>query len=303
MLRPVAQQHGGGALTETELQLPRRVERHDRARRQEGDPVAQLVRLLHEMRGEKDGGAGARVVADDAAHVASRGRVEPLGRFIEKQDAGIVHQRSGDEQPLLHAARVGPDPAGGGVHQAHALEKLRHTCRWRPVELGEQLQVLAARLALVEVLLFEHQVYERLHLLALARDVVAGDARVAARRAGAPRQHADGRRLAGAVVAEQAQDLAFSHAEADLIDRTHFAVVLREVVHLDDRSADAMSAHIHSDLTRSTPLAGYPTGGHDGPGPLRDRRLSSIGWRGRPPMQMNTRSGDGAWRQQRQGGP
>ena len=188
----------------------------------------------------------AGVVADDAAHVTGRGRVKALGGLVEKQDSGIVHQRSRDEQTLLHAAGIRPDLAGCGVRQADALEKLRDASRWRAVELGEQLQVLTPGLTLIQILLLEHEIDERFHTFALVHDVATGDECAPACWTRPPRQHADGRGLAGAVVAEEAQDLALGHAEADIIDRTHITVVLGEPLHLDDGAAGAVSTHSRS---------------------------------------------------------
>src|SRR5665811_1484044 len=88
----------------------------------------------------------------------------------------------------LHAAGVGPDPAGCCLGQADTLEKLRNTSRRRTVELGKQVQVLAPRLTLVEILLFEHEIDKRLHTLALAHDIETGDERAPACRTRAPRQ-------------------------------------------------------------------------------------------------------------------
>ncbi len=42
-------------------------------------------------------------------------------------------------------------------------------------------------------------------------------------------QHAHGRRLAGAVRAEQREHLAFAHGEGHAVERLHLAVVLAEV--------------------------------------------------------------------------
>ena len=95
-------------------------------------------------------------------------------------------------------------------------------------------------------MLFEHEIDERLHTFALVHDVETGNGRAPARWARTPRQHADGRRLAGAVVAEEAQDLALGHAEADIIYRTHITVVLGEAVHLDDGAPEAVSTHSQS---------------------------------------------------------
>ena len=52
-------------------------------------------------------------------------------------------------------------------------------------------------------------------------------------------QHLDQRRLAGAVVAEQADDLALVDVEVDVVERLHAAVELADVLHADEVSAIA----------------------------------------------------------------
>ena len=54
-------------------------------------------------------------------------------------------------------------------------------------------------------------------------DIVAEDPRRAAIGAGQPGQDRDQRRLAGAVRAEQAEELAFGDVERDVVERTHVA--------------------------------------------------------------------------------
>ena len=80
------------------------------------------------------------------------------------------------------------------------------------------------------------------------------DRGAAARRPRAPGQHADGRRLAGAVVAEKAEDLAFARREADVVDGAHLAVVLGEVLDLD---ADAAVGRGHRPAPAASPSASW----------------------------------------------
>ena len=60
-------------------------------------------------------------------------------------------------------------------------------------------------------------------------DVLAGDERAPGVRLRQRREHADGRRLAGAVRAEQAEDLALAHGERDAVERLHVLVALAQV--------------------------------------------------------------------------
>ena len=68
---------------------------------------------------------------------------------------------------------------------------------------------------------------------ALDRDLLAADVNVAARRRHRARQHLDQRRLAGAVVAEEADDLALADGEGNVLERAHAAVIFGDVLHAD----------------------------------------------------------------------
>jgi hypothetical protein len=76
------------------------------------------------------------------------------------------------------------------------------------VELGVQAQVLLGGQVAVERRVLEDQADVAPHLVAFCVDVVAGDRGRAAARAHERAQHVDRRRLAGAVGAEEAEDLA-----------------------------------------------------------------------------------------------
>ena len=70
----------------------------------------------------------------------------------------------------------------------------------------------------------------------LVEDVEAGDDRLAFRRRHVAGQDAHGRRLAGAVRAEKAENLAALDAEVQVVDRGDAAVALGEVLNLNQRA-------------------------------------------------------------------
>ena len=80
--------------------------------------------------------------------------------------------------------------------------------------------MLAAGEDRVERRLLERGADRRAHLGALADDVVAADAGAAAGRGQQRRQHQHGGRLAGAVGAEEAVDLARRDGQVDPVDRS-----------------------------------------------------------------------------------
>ena len=73
----------------------------------------------------------------------------------------------------------------------------------------------------------------RAHLLAVALDVEAVDGGVAAGRDEEAAEDADERRLAGAVRAEEAEDLAARDLQRDAVERADGAEVLGDVLNVD----------------------------------------------------------------------
>src|SRR6185437_5090570 len=78
-------------------------------------------------------------------------------------------------------------------------------------------------------------------LVALRRDVVAGDARVTARRAHQRAEHADRRGLPRTVGTEEAERLPRRHVEVDAADGLDLAVALDEAANRDRRRARGRS--------------------------------------------------------------
>src|SRR5262249_32246749 len=105
----------------------------------------------------------------------------------------------------------------------------------QPVDLGLHLQVLAAARLRVETVLLPHHSDRAAHRLCVAEHVEAGHARLAAVWARERGQDADGRRLAGAVRAEQAKDRSRLDDEAEPVERADAAVVRLPQIRRFDR--------------------------------------------------------------------
>ena len=69
--------------------------------------VAELVGLLHVVRGEEDGLAVVVELLEDLPQGDPALGVEAGGGLVEEEDRGPVHHRPGDHQALGHAAREG----------------------------------------------------------------------------------------------------------------------------------------------------------------------------------------------------
>ena len=135
-----------------------------------------------------------------------------------------MDERERQVEPPLHAARVALDLAVGGLGQADALEQLVGRgavalgARQR-LQRGLQAQVLAAGEQRVERRLLQRGADRPRAPAAPSRDdVEAADARRAGGRRQQRRQHQHGGRLAGAVRAEEAVDLARADREVDAVD-------------------------------------------------------------------------------------
>ena len=76
----------------------------------DGDAVAQPLRLLHQVRGEEHRRAAVPDVRDESPDRAAGLRIEPGRELVEEHDLGLVDQRERDEEALLLAAGERHEP-------------------------------------------------------------------------------------------------------------------------------------------------------------------------------------------------
>src|SRR5258708_4891574 len=207
--------------------------------------VAEDVGLIHVVGRQEDGDAfGAQ-----AAHLVPDARsalwIQTGGRLIEDQQAWPVHHAYRDVQPA-------PLPAGVRLHQsvskpsqvqppdqlAGALRGLRPAHAIEPPLQNQDLAPGSSRLRAA----FLADVSDlRAHLPRLAPQIEAADRGVAAAGVQQRGEHAHGGRLAGAVGAEEAKDLAGAdlevHAAHGLDGFAARLEGLGEAVGLDDGAA------------------------------------------------------------------
>ena len=225
------------ALPDRGLQLARRALGDDLAAVDHGDPVGELVGLVEVLRAEQDRGALRDERADDVPDLVARARVEARRRLVEEHELGRDDDARGDIDPPAHAAGVVLHEPTGRVGQPEGVEQL---VRPRARLLGpvaeqpaEQDEVLAAGEVVVDRGQLAGQADERPHLVGLADDVVPEHARVAGVRAQERREHADRRRLAGAVGSEHPIDGAARDREVDAVDGAGLPEALDEPGGLD----------------------------------------------------------------------
>src|SRR5207253_8026473 len=85
------------------------------------DAVAQLVGLGQVVGGQKDRAALGAEALHEVSDGAGRFGVESRGRFVEKDDRGLVQQRARDRELLAHTLRERADRL---VPAIPALEKV-----------------------------------------------------------------------------------------------------------------------------------------------------------------------------------
>src|SRR5579859_4606569 len=224
-------------LTDGGLQRLRRVDRHDLAVVDDGDPVA-VLGLVHIVRGEEDRDVLALLQVVDVLPDRHPGlRVQTHRGLVEEQHPRRVQQAAGDLQPPLHPAGVGGHHVAAPVPQADHLQHLaqpglesglRH-----PVQVGVETQVLLPRQVVVQGRVLEHQPDVAAYSVAFPYHVVAchpGGTRGGIRQGA---QDLDRGGLAGAVRAEKPEGLPGRDLEVDAADGIDLAVLLGQRADLD----------------------------------------------------------------------
>src|SRR5258707_12631395 len=200
-------------------QRARRALGDDPAAVHDGEPVAQALGFLHEMRGEQQGFAFLRQAAKPLPDQVARLRVEPRGGLVHEQQLRVVDQRARQGQAPLHAAGERVDPRIGAPLEAGELEQrrnaLRHLARRQPEIAAEDEQVLGHGEVGIEIVELRHHADAGARLARPGRHRLAEQLDLArVRHAQAEAQPQRGR-LAGAVRPEQAEALAALDGKID----------------------------------------------------------------------------------------
>ncbi len=116
------------------------------------DPICDLLHLREDVARDEHGPTLGAEAPQEVAHLHDPGGVEAVGGLIEDQQRGILEQRRGDAEALLHPQRIGPDHvvrAGREARRDRAPDR-RHRERCRrssprisrlrlPVNLGKSI--------------------------------------------------------------------------------------------------------------------------------------------------------------------
>src|SRR5581483_8790631 len=219
-------------------QVLRRVDGDDLPLVDDDDALARLADFRQDVRAQDDR-VGARELFDQLPRFDDLLRVEAGGRFVEDQHVGVVDDCLREADALLVPLR-----------QFAALP-LRHIGDARPIhdganaigapgggdafDLRHEAEILGDGHVGVERRRFRQVSGAALGFDRLVEDVEPGDERFAFSRRHVTGEDAHRRRLAGAVRAEEPEDLAALDAEAHVFYGGDAAVALGEVLDLNHR--------------------------------------------------------------------
>src|SRR3989449_6625904 len=185
--------------------------------------IGDRERLTHVVVGDQDADAPVAQAPDDLLDVADGDGVDARERLVEQQVLRRGHQRAGDLQPAPLAARQGEGRVRGERGQVQLRQQLaraRATLEHREVERLQNGQQIFLDGQLAEHRRFLRQVAHA-HPAALVhrerRDLLPFEEDAPALGGQQPDHHVEGRRLAGAVGAEQTDPLAPLDVERDVV--------------------------------------------------------------------------------------
>src|SRR6185295_724623 len=227
--------HGFGP-AQTRGQVVGGVDRDDPALVDDDDALTGLRDLGQNVRAEND-----RVIAgellDQLAGLDDLFRVEAGRRLVEDEDVRVVDERLREPHALPVAFRQLAAQAIRHVVDArplhHRLYALAPLTARHAFDSGDELEILEDAHVGVERRRLGQVPRPAFGLDRLVEDVEAGDNGFALGRRHVAGQYPHRRRLAGAVRAEEAEDLAPLDAEADVLDGGYAAITFREVLDLD----------------------------------------------------------------------
>jgi hypothetical protein len=222
---------------EARLELGRRALGDDASVVDDGEPVGEAIGLLEVLRREQERRAAGDELLDDAPQVVAADGVESRRRLVEEQHGRLVHERRREVEASAHAAGVRLGRSVGGVGQAEHLEQLvgagPHVPGREVGELADEAEVLAAGEVLVDRCVLAGETDQRAHGVGLAHHVVAEHARPPGVGLDDRGQDPHGRRLAGAVRAEEAEHGARRHAQVDAVEGVDVAEALAQAFDRD----------------------------------------------------------------------
>jgi hypothetical protein len=205
----------------------------------------------------------------DLPELTPRERIDAHGGLVEQQQVGRAHQRAGEAELLLHAAReLARGPGGEAAEVGHFHQPpiaLAALAGGDAVQVGVEVEVLLHAQVVVQAEALGHVADAVLHRLRVGRHVDAEHAQLAFIGAHQAGHQAQQRGLAGAVGADQRGEGAGGYFERHVVERAYGCLRRLDREALVQRaSADGRLSAQHSTSLRACGLAPSPSGGRLG---------------------------------------
>ena len=217
--------------------IDRRLE-HQLARAQHADPIAHAVDFRQHVRRQEHGGPALTHIGEQRVEGLLHQRVEALGRLVQDEQRRIRLEGRDNGHLALHARAVFADApveirvAEREPLQQFALPRLADRAGRQP---GQQAKRLAPRHVAVEPRLAGHVADKRPRREAVGLAVVAENRGTAGAGPEQIEQQADRGGLAGAVQAQETEDLSGLDGQIERLHRDEAAEPLRQAVQSNRR--------------------------------------------------------------------
>src|SRR6185503_12254519 len=200
-------------------QVSRESRSRDLAAIEDDDAVGDALRLVEIVRAEKDRAVASAQRNDERAKRACGLGVERGRGLVEQEDGRVMHETARDRDLLFHPARERAEADVETVRQAEQLRELLGAARsvGDVVQMAEERQVGAKGHALVERGLVGHHAATAADPARIGAHRDPVDEYVTLARSEDACDDAARGRLAGAVRAEERDDLARLYAERDVV--------------------------------------------------------------------------------------
>ena len=198
------------------------------------EPVGETLGLAELVGRDEDADALLAQARHDVADDDAAGGVDARRRLVEEGHSRPAYQRERERQALALATGEPLCRGTGDVFEADQAEQFTRVA-WVVVVGGEEPERSSGAHHRVGAATLEHHADERRDGRPVASGIVAEDADVAGVGDAVALQRLDRGRLAGAVRAEQAEDLARLGAERDAVDGDRPAVADDELFDFDGR--------------------------------------------------------------------
>jgi hypothetical protein len=204
---------------------------------------------VEDVRREEDRPTLVGAREDQVADLLAADRIEAAHGLVEDEHLRVGDERRGEGGALEHALGEAAHGASRGVRDAHLLQHLGPARSAGPLRPERRPQSSTnsrgVRYGIDVGVLREEADAPR----ARGPGRAAEEGGLAAAGVDEAREHLDGGRLAGAVRAEEAEDLAAPHGEAHALHRVHALLrkrprrkVFWSIAHLDERSFSSLSS-------------------------------------------------------------